>query len=88
MKVDLLGHLPTDSGRILIVDPRILMLDPVNSKEAALLLSTRIGHGVFPVYFVEDDEEGGFGKSRIVIELGPTDPRKSYPEYVDKNNHE
>ena len=76
MKLDLLGNLPTDSGRIWIVDPRILIHDPVNCVNAALLINTKIGHGVFPVYFEQDDEAGGFGKSRIIIELGPTDPRK------------
>ena len=73
MKVELLGHIPTDSGRILIIDPRIFIHDPVNCKDAALLLNTKIGHGVFPVYFVEDDELGGYGRSRIIIELGAPD---------------
>ena len=79
MKVELLGHLPTDSGRILVIDPRIFIFDPVNSKDAALLINTKIGHGVFPVYFVEDNEEGGYGKSRIIIELGPPDSGKGCP---------
>ena len=87
MKVDLLGHIPTDSGRIWIVDPRIVVCDPINCRDASLLLNTQIGHGTFPVYHVKDDEEGGFGKSRIIIELGPIDPRKSHPEYVDKNKY-
>ena len=75
MKVDLLDHLPVDSGRIFIVDPRIFIVDPVNCKDASLILNTKIcGGKTFPVYFVEDQEEGGYGKSRIIIELGPMDP--------------
>ena len=37
--------------------------------EDFLKVSTEIGDGVFPVYF-EKDDEGGYGKSRIIIELG------------------
>jgi len=28
---------------------------------------------LFPVYFKKDDAEGGYGKSRIIIELGEVD---------------
>ena len=40
---------------------------------------------MFPVYFVEGDEEGGYGRSRIIIELGPPIRGKGYPKYIVKN---
>ena len=88
MKIDLLGHLPIDSTRIFIIDPRILIVDPVNCKDAALIVNTKIcGGKTFPVYFEKDDAEGGYGKSRIIIELGPADSGEGYPKYVAKNKH-
>ena len=36
-------------------------------------VSTVIGDEVFPVYVEKDDAEGGYGKSRIIIELGEVD---------------
>ena len=41
--------------------------------EDFLKVSTVIGDGVFPVYFEKDDAEGGYGKSRIITELGEVD---------------
>jgi hypothetical protein len=38
--------------------------------EDFLKVSTGLGEGTFPVYFEKDDAEGGYGKSRIIIELG------------------
>ena len=37
----------------------------------SLIVETEIGDGRFPVYFEKDDDKGGYGKSRIIIELGP-----------------
>ena len=61
----LLGYLPVDSGQISIVDPSHILQDG----RLTLKVSTVIGDGVFPVYYEKDDGEGGYGKSRIIIEL-------------------
>ena len=62
---NLVGMVAVDSGEIAIVDPSHIL-----ELEDFLKVSTEIGDGVFPVYF-EKDDEGGYGKSRIIIELGP-----------------
>ena len=63
----LLGYLPVDSGEIAIVDPSHIL-----EMEDFLKVSTEISDGYFPVYF-EKDDGGGYGKSRIIIELGEMD---------------
>ena len=62
----LAGIVQVDSGEIAIVDPSLILM-----MEDFLKISTGFGGGNFPVYFEKDDTEGGFGKSRIIIELGP-----------------
>ena len=62
----LVGTVQVDSGEIAIVDPSLIL-----QMEDFLKISTGLGEGTFPVYFEKDDTEGGFGKSRIVIERGP-----------------
>jgi len=54
------------SGDIAIVDPSLIL-----QMEDFLKISTEFGEGTFPVYFEKDDAEGGYGKSRIIVELGP-----------------
>ncbi len=72
MTVDKLGHLQIDSGRIFLIDPRIFIYDPINCTDAGLIINTKIPGGKeFPVFFITDDAKGGYGKSRIIIELGP-----------------
>ena len=61
---ELVGTVAVDSGQIAIVDPSHIL-----EMEDFLKVSTVIGDGVFPVYFEKDDAEGGYGKSRIIIEL-------------------
>ena len=68
MRKNLLGHIQIDS-RLLIIDIRKFIFNPAQYKESGLLINTN-GLGTFPVYRVEDDEEGGYGRSRIIIELG------------------
>ena len=65
-KRKLAGTVQIDSGEIAIVDPSLIL-----QMEDFLKISTEIGEGKFPVYFEKDDTEGGYGKSRIIIELGP-----------------
>jgi|TARA_B100000809_G_scaffold103106_1_gene101711 hypothetical protein len=65
---ELVGTVAVDSGQIAIVDPSHIL-----EMEDFLKVSTVIGDGVFPVYFEKDDAEGGYGKSRIIIELGEVD---------------
>ena len=65
---ELVGTVAVDSGQIAIVDPSHIL-----EMEDFLKVSTVIGDGVFPVYFEKDDAEGGYGKSRIIIELGEMD---------------
>ena len=62
----LAGTVQVDSGEIAIVDPSLIL-----QMEDFLKISTELGEGTFPVYFEKDDTEGGYGKSRIIIELGP-----------------
>ena len=70
MKIDLLGHVQVDSNHILVVDIRKFVFDPSKYREFGLLINT-YGIGHFPVYRVADNGEGGFGKSRIIIEIKP-----------------
>ena len=60
---ELVGEVIVDSGQIAIVDPSHIL-----EMEDFLKVSTKIGDGIFPVYFEENDG-GGYGKSRIIIEL-------------------
>ena len=60
----LVGTVQVDSGEIAIVDPSLIL-----QMEDFLKISTGFGEGKFPVYFEKDDAEGGYGKSRIIIEL-------------------
>ena len=65
---ELVGTAAVDSGQIAIVDPSHIL-----EMEDFPKVSTEFGDGVFPVYFEKDDAEGGYGKSRIIIELGEVD---------------
>ena len=65
----LVGTVKIDSGEIAVVDPSLIL-----QMEDLLIIPTGVGEGTFPVYFEKDDAEGGYGKSRIIIELGPMDP--------------
>ena len=67
---ELLGTVAVDSGEIAIVDPSHIEL--ALEREDLLTISTEFGDGIFPVYF-EKDDGGGYGKSRIIIELGDFD---------------
>jgi hypothetical protein len=70
----LLGYLPVDSGQISIVDPaHIELVERGDLLTDLLTVDTKIDDGNFPVYFEKDDAEGGYGKSRIIIELGGMD---------------
>jgi hypothetical protein len=62
----LAGTVQIDSGEIAIVDPSLIL-----QMEDFLKIPTECGEGKFPVYFEKDDAEGGYSKSRIIIELGP-----------------
>ena len=62
----LVGKVQVDSGEIAVVDPSLIL-----QMEDLLIISTGVGEGTFPVFFEKDDAEGGYGKSRIIIELGP-----------------
>ena len=65
----LLGYLPVDSGQISIVDPaHIELVEKGDLLTDLLTVDTEIDDGNFPVFF-EKDDEGGYGKSRIIIEL-------------------
>ena len=64
----LVGTVQIDSGEMAIVDPSLIL-----QMEDFLIISTGFGNGKFPVYFEKDDAEGGYGKSRIIIELGGMD---------------
>ena len=72
-EIKLVGTVQTDSGEISIVDPTLIL-----QREDFLKVSTGVGEGTFPVYFEKDDPEGGYGKSRIIIELGEM-PQKLKP---------
>ena len=65
---ELVGTVQIDSGEMAIVDPSLIL-----QMEDFLIISTGFGNGKFPVYFEKDDAEGGYGKSRIIIELGEVD---------------
>lgn len=70
----LLGYLPVDSGQISIVDPaHIELVEKEDLLTDLLTVDTKMIEGNFPVYFEKDDAEGGYGKSRIIIELGEVD---------------
>ena len=86
MKKELLGHIQIDSSHIFITDIRKFVCNPAQYKEYGLIVQTK-GLGNFPVYFCEDEVEGGFGNSRIIIEIGPPDSGEGYPKYVAKNKH-
>ena len=65
----LLGYLPVDSGQISIVDPaHIELVEKGDLLTDLLTVDTEIDDGNFPVFF-EKDDAGGYGKSRIIIEL-------------------
>ena len=67
----LLGYLPVDGGQIAIVDPaHIELVEKGDLLTDLLTVDTKIDDGNFPVFFEKDDAEGGYGKSRIIIELG------------------
>ena len=63
---ELVGTVQVDSGEIAIVDPSLIL-----QMDDFLKVSSGFGEGTFRVYFDKDDAVGGFGKSRIIIELGP-----------------
>jgi hypothetical protein len=65
---ELVETVQVDSGEIAIVDPSLIL-----QMEDFLKVSTGLGEGTFPVYFEKDDAEGGYGKPRIIIELGEVD---------------
>ena len=79
---ELVGTVAVDSGQIAIVDPSHIL-----EMEDFLKVSTVIGDGVFPVYFEKDDAEGGYGKSRIIIELGEVDKDEVSVEVYHKWLH-
>ena len=78
----LVGNVQTDSGEIAIVDPTLIL-----QMEDFLKVSTGVGEGTFPVYFEKDDAEGGYGKSRIIIELGEVDKDEVSVEVYHKWLH-
>ena len=67
---ELVGTVAVDSGQIAIGDPSNIKL--TLERGDLLIISTEFGDGMFPVYF-EKDDGGGYGKSRIIIELGEMD---------------
>ena len=70
-KKKLIGHCGVDSGHICIVDP-CEITNSLDDDFQGLITETGFGDGLFPVYF-EKDGKGGYGKSRIIIELGSID---------------
>ena len=67
----LVGYLPVDSGQISIVDPaHIELVEKGDLLTDLLTVDTKIDDGNFPFFFKKDDAERGYGKSRIIIELG------------------
>ena len=52
------------------IDIRKFVFNPANYRDSGLIINTN-GLGNFPVYGVADDDKGGFGKSRIIIEIKP-----------------
>ena len=70
----LVGTVGVESGEIAIVDPaHIELVEKGDLLTDLLTVDTKIDDGNFPVYFEKDDAEGGYGKSRIIIELGEVD---------------
>ena len=78
-EIELGGEGMVDSGQIAIVDPSHIL-----DMEDFLKVSTQIGDGVFPVYFEKDDAEGGYGKSRIIIELVHLEMEKHFTPKEDE----
>ena len=69
---NLVGMVSVDSGQIAIVDPaHIELVEKGDLLTDLLTVDTKIDDVNFPVFFEKDDAEGGYGKSRIIIELGP-----------------
>ena len=68
----LVGTVAVNGGQIAIVDPSNLKNTAVVVGDL-LKIETAIVAGRYPIYFEKDDEEGGYGKSRIIIELGGMD---------------
>ena len=64
----LVGTVAVDSGEMVMVDPSLILM-----MEDFLRVPTGLGNENFPVYFEKDDAKGGYGKSRIIIELGGMD---------------
>ena len=69
--IKLLGHIAVDSGQICIADPGEVNISPDDDFEG-VITDTGFGDGLFPVY-LEEEDGGGYGKSRIIIELGAVD---------------
>ena len=72
---ELIGYASVDSGHIAITDPCYMdgVFDFDNppdwySQGLGVIVHTKIGDGIFPVYF-EEENGGGIGKSRIIIEF-------------------
>ena len=72
MNKELVGTVAVDGGEIAIVDPSHLKNTELVAGDL-LKIETAIVAGRYPIYFEKDDEEGGYGKSRIIIELGGMD---------------
>ena len=64
----LVGTVALDGGEIAIVDPSHLKNTELVGGDL-LKIETAIVAGMYPIYFEKDDGEGGYGKSRIIIEL-------------------
>ena len=64
----LVGTVAVDSGEIAIVAPSLILM-----MEDFLRVPTGLDNWNFPVYFEKADAKGGYGKSRIIIELGGMD---------------
>ena len=67
----LIGHIAVDSGQICMVDPSTVSIAEDDEFEG-VITGTGFGDGLFPVYFEEEDG-GGYGNSRIIVELGGAD---------------
>ena len=68
MNKELVGTVAVDGGEIAIVDPSHLKNTELVGGDL-LKIETAIVAGMYPIYFEKDDGEGGYGKSRIIIEL-------------------
>ena len=71
MNKELVGTVAVDGGEIAIVDPSHLKNTALVGGDL-LKIETAIVAGMYPIYF-EKDDGGGYGKSRIIIELGEMD---------------